>query len=147
MSISAWERHIFGFSHLCDWNIRVFVGYFLTKHPSPQHPGEATPAALWAIHVPFSVPHTVVGCHLQSLSTLLFQKQQRLGGEARSWDPHHRINGHPYVDTVTYFYKLQYIFIFIYGGFHGWGYPKMAGLQGKILLKWFKMDDLGGTPI
>ena len=30
-----------------------------------------------------------------------------------------------------------------YGGFHKWGYPKIDGLQGKILLKWM----IWGYPI
>ena len=31
---------------------------------------------------------------------------------------------------------VECFFSATYGGFHQWGYPKMLGLQGKILLKW-----------
>ena len=34
-----------------------------------------------------------------------------------------------------------------YGGFHKCGYPKMDGLQWKTILKYIKLDDLGGTSI
>ena len=35
------------------------------------------------------------------------------------------------------------VYIYIYGGFLKWGYPKMDGLQRTILLKWMMT---GGSP-